>query len=52
MEIPTVNELETQLFKAIRDGNLQEVQALIKKGRYPSFDAFAASKLLSSYLLI
>ena len=32
MEIPTVNELESQLFKAIRDGNLQEVQGLIQKG--------------------
>ena len=32
MEIPTVNELETTLFNAIRDGNLQEVKALIQKG--------------------
>ena len=32
MEIPTFNELESQLFKAIRDGNLQVVQALIQKG--------------------
>ena len=32
MEISTVNELETQLFKAIRDGNVQNVQALIQKG--------------------
>ena len=32
MEIPTVNELETTLFNAIRDGNLQEVQGLMQKG--------------------
>ena len=32
MEIPTVNELETQLFGAIRYGNLQEVHALMQKG--------------------
>ena len=32
MEIPKVNELESQLFKAVRGGNFQEVQALIQKG--------------------
>ena len=32
MEIPTVNELETTLFNAIRYGNLQEVQGLMQNG--------------------
>ena len=32
MEMPTINELETTLFNAIRDGNLQEVQGLMQKG--------------------
>ena len=32
MEIPTVNQLKTLFFNAVRDGNLQEVHALMQKG--------------------
>ena len=32
MEIPTVNQLKTLFFNAVRDGNPQEVHALMQKG--------------------
>ena len=32
MEIPTLDKLETKLFKAIRDGKVKKVRALMQKG--------------------